>query len=315
MRIVIALGGNALLRRGEKPEASIQRAHVAEVAPALAEVARSHELLIVHGNGPQVGMLALESDADPSLISPYPLSDLVAETQGMIGLWIQQEMLNAGARRVTTLVSQTVVDIEDPAFAAPSKFIGPGYDEATAAALTAEHDWSMRLDGSRWRRVVASPWPHRIVELDAAELLLRNGTTVVLAGGGGVPVVVTGGALRSVDAVVDKDRVATVCAERLEADLLVVLTDVPAVMTDFGTELQRELGSVSVGDLEALTFPDGSMGPKVEACCHFVRVTGHRAAIGALGELAEVIAGRAGTQIGLQPMAATAHLGSGREIQ
>ncbi|HSV37900.1 MAG TPA: carbamate kinase [Nocardioidaceae bacterium] len=300
MRIVVALGGNALLRRGERPDAAIQRKHVAEVAPALAKVARDHELVVVHGNGPQVGMLAMESDADPALSAPYPLSDLVAETQGLIGLWLQQEMVNAGSRQVACLITQTVVDPGDPAFDTPSKFIGPLYDEETAADLARRHDWTIRRDGTGWRRVVASPKPQRIVEIAIAEALLKTGVDVVLGGGGGVPVVDTLEGMRSVQAVVDKDHVAAMCAEVLEADLFVVLTDVPAVMTDFGTDHQRSIGNVTAEVLEQLDFPAGSMGPKVQACCHFVRTTGRRAAIGALDELALVISGKAGTQIVLE---------------
>jgi carbamate kinase len=301
MRIVIALGGNALLRRGERPDATVQLRHVAEVAAALAGVARAHELVVVHGNGPQVGMLALESDADPVLSTPYPLSDLVAETQGLIGLWIQQAMVNAGSPAVATLVTQTVVDPDDPAFAAPTKFIGPVYDEQTAATLGDLHDWTMRRDGTGWRRAVPSPRPYRVIEIATAATLLRDGIAVVLAGGGGVPVVDTIHGLKSIDAVVDKDHVGALVAELLEADLFVVLTDVPAVMAHYGTDQQREIGAISVEALRAMSFPDGSMGPKVEAYAHFAQTTGHRAAIGALCHLTEVIAGHSGTQVTLEP--------------
>ncbi|MEU4294668.1 carbamate kinase [Kribbella sp. NPDC026596] len=298
MRMVIALGGNALLRRGERPDADVQVAHLAVAAPALAAVAAEHEVVIVHGNGPQVGLLALESTADPALSKPYPLSDLVAETQGVIGYWIQQALSNAGlARRAVTLVTQTVVAATDPAFGTPTKYVGTGYPEDHAQLLESTSGWTFRQDGSQWRRVVASPEPRRIVELDAADVLLRNGMTVILAGGGGIPVVERNSGLAGVEAVVDKDLTAALVATELRADLFVMLTDVPAVYLDYGTPKQRPLHEITVADLAALTFPEGSMGPKVRAAARFVEATKGRAAVGSLDETAAVIAGTTGTQI------------------
>ncbi|HET6986528.1 MAG TPA: carbamate kinase [Kribbella sp.] len=298
MRMVIALGGNALLRRGERPDAEVQVAHLAAAAPALATVAAEHEVVIVHGNGPQVGLLALESTADPGLTKPYPLSDLVAETQGVIGYWIQQALTNAGLRRrAVTLVTQTAVSATDPAFRTPTKFVGTGYPEDHARLLASTTGWSFRQDGAQWRRVVASPEPRRVVELDAAEILLRNGITVILAGGGGIPVAESTARLAGVDAVVDKDLTAALIATELRADLLVMLTDVPAVYLDYGTPAQRPLHEIGIADLAALSFPAGSMGPKVTAAGRFVEATKGRAAIGSLDEAAAVIAGAAGTQI------------------
>jgi carbamate kinase len=298
MRIVIALGGNALLRRCERPDAAIQLAHLARAAPGLAKAAAEHEVILVHGNGPQVGLLSLESGSDTSLTHPYPLSDLVAETQGLIGYWIQQALANAGlVGPVVTLVTQIVVDSADPAFQDPSKFVGGGYPETQARSLAAANDWAVRQDGDEWRRVVASPMPRRIVELEAAEILLRHGMTVVLAGGGGVPVVEDPTGLTGVDAVVDKDFTAALVATELHADLLVMLTDVPAVMSDFGTPTEHPLRDVKVAELEALTFPAGSMGPKVAAACTFVTRTHARAAIGSLDDVTGVLAGSAGTQV------------------
>ena len=198
-----------------------------------------------------------------------------------------------------TLVTQTVVDADDPAFATPTKFVGSVYDELEAKALAAEHGWTFARDGDGWRRVVASPAPVRVVETETADLLLRRGVTVVLAGGGGVPVVEACPGLQGIEAVVDKDLVAALVAEELGADLFVVLTDVPAVMVDFGTPQQRPLGDVTPDELAEHTFPAGSMGPKVEAVCQFVRATGNRAAIGSLDEVAAVFAGTAGTQVTL----------------
>jgi carbamate kinase len=298
MRLVIALGGNALLQRGERPDAAVQIKHVAGAARALAEVSASNEVVVVHGNGPQVGMLALESDADASLSRPYPLSDLVAETQGMIGYWLQQAMANAGlSTPVVALVTQTVVDAADPAFQAPTKFVGAVYSADRAHELAVANGWTVGQDGGDWRRVVASPLPVRIIELDSALVLLRSGSVVILAGGGGVPVTDVAGRLCGVDAVVDKDYTAALVAQELNADALVVLTDVSGVMTDFGTAEQKLIRHVSGRQLEAVTFPSGSMGPKVAAACRFVTATGGQAAIGSLDEASEVIAGNAGTQI------------------
>ncbi len=297
MRVVIALGGNALLPRGTPPDEQPQLDQVTHVAPALARVAEEHAVVLVHGNGPQVGLLALESAADASLTRPYPLDDLVAETQGLIGYWLQRALARHLQTPVVTLVTQTVVDPGDPAFATPSKFVGSTYDEDVAAALATEHGWTMARDGSTWRRVVASPLPLRIVEAEIAEDLLRRGTTVILAGGGGVPVVETDLGLAGVEAVVDKDLAAARIAVSVGADVLLVLTDVANVMRDFGTPRESPLGVVTVEELEATPFAAGSMGPKVAAVCDFVRRTGRRAAIGSLTEAASVLSGLAGTQV------------------
>lgn len=297
MRVVIALGGNALLRRGEKPDAAIQLAHLVEAAPALAAAARDHELVIVHGNGPQVGLLAVESAADPQLTRPYPLDELVSETQGQIGYLIQQCLLNAGSGPIATLVTQVVVDEDDPAFGLPTKFVGAIYSESAARELEVRHGWVTKPDSGGWRRVVASPVPRRVVELPTAEILLDNATTVVVAGGGGVAVVEGPQGLHGVEAVVDKDLTAAVAGIALDADLLVILTDVEAVMADFGTANQRPVGEVTDTWLEAQDWATGSMGPKVGAACHFVRETAGVAMIGSLERAAEVIAGTSGTRI------------------
>ncbi|MEO7350427.1 MAG: carbamate kinase [Marmoricola sp.] len=298
MRVVVALGGNALLRRGERPDSAIQIEHVAQAAPALAKVATEHELVLVHGNGPQVGMLALESGADAALTRPYAFSDLVAETQGLIGYWLQQGLANAGLLTpVVTLVTQTVVDPADPAFQHKTKFVGSVYTERQARELAVANGWTVRQDGKGWRRVVASPLPERIVEIEVARMLIENQVTVVLAGGAGVPVIEGAHGLEGVDAVVDKDFTAALVAEVMEADVLVMLTDVPAVLAGYGTPSERPLRDVTVAELEAHQFPAGSMGPKVAAACRFVTNTGRRAAIGSLDEATEVIAGNGGTQV------------------
>jgi carbamate kinase len=243
-------------------------------------------------------MLALESAADASLTRPYPFSELVAETQGVIGYWLQQALANAGlAHPVVALVTQTVVDAVDPAFASPTKFVGSVYDKEHAARLAAENGWVVRPDGAGWRRVVPSPLPRRIVEINTARTLLEHHTTVVLAGGGGVPVTDGPHGLTGVDAVVDKDHVAALVATTLKADLLVLLTDVAGVMKDYGTPQQQLIRDTTIHHLHAMTFPAGSMGPKVAAACRFVQETGGRAAIGQLSDTASVIDGQAGTQV------------------
>ncbi|MET9226181.1 carbamate kinase [Lentzea sp. NPDC003310] len=297
MRIVVALGGNALLMRGEKPDATVQLHHVEAAARALAPLAADHELIVCHGNGPQIGLLALESEADPSLTRPYPLDTLGAETQGMIGYWLAQSLRNAGVRKpILAVVTQTVVSAEDPAFSAPTKFIGPIYDRAQADKLAHQNGWTIAADGPHWRRVVPSPEPLRLVEQESIEQLVSSGTIVVCAGGGGAPVV-DEGALHGVEAVVDKDLTSAELAIAVKADRLLLLTDVPAVMTDFGLPSAEPLHHLDVDEAERLTFPAGSMGPKVEACRRFVRATGSTAAIGALVDAKAILSGAAGTTV------------------
>ena len=297
MRVVLAVGGNALLPRGGRLDAKVQLDQLRRIGPALAALAAGHELVVVHGNGPQVGMLALESSADAELSAAYPLDDLVAETQGMIGYWLQQIITSRGGGAAVTLVSQTVVDADDPAFAAPTKFIGPTYDRAQAEALAAQNGWEVRADGAAWRRVVPSPLPRELVELEVVDRLLGHGVTVVVAGGGGIPVIRSDAGLRGVEAVVDKDLTAALVAQGLGADLLVVATDVPAVMTGFGTADQRPITRATPAELDRLDLPAGSMGPKVQAVAQFVAATGGRAVIGSLDRLDDLVTGSAGTQV------------------
>ena len=308
MRIVVALGGNALLERGEKPDAAIQRHHIRRAARALAPIAAQHELVLCHGNGPQVGLLAIESEADGALSEPYPLDALGAQTQGMIGYWLAQELRNAGVvRPVVSVVTQTVVHDSDPAFARPTKFVGPMYELHQVRALVRDRGWSIAMDGDRWRRVVPSPQPVRIVEMEAVHVLVNAHAVVICGGGGGAPVVENdAGECHGVEAVVDKDLTAALIATELQADMLVLLTDVRAVMLDYGNVSERALTSVDVETLDAMEFPAGSMGPKVEACSRFVRATGATASIGALDDAANVIAGRAGTHVGAGPRVAGA---------
>jgi carbamate kinase len=299
VRVVVALGGNALLERDERPDAVIQRRHVRQAAAALAPLAAGHQLVLCHGNGPQVGVLALESQADTSLSQPYPLDVLVAQTQGMIGYWLVQELRNAGvAQQAVCVLSQTVVDRSDPAFGHPTKFIGASYGQDEARALAARLGWAIAADGPRWRRVVASPRPLELVEIETVRSLADAGALVVCGGGGGVPVIRSdAGRLTGVEAVVDKDLTAAELAITLKADRLLVLTDVAAIIDGYGTPDARPIPAIDTDALAAMAFPAGSMGPKVEACLRFVRAAGSPAAIGALTDAAGILAGRAGTTI------------------
>lgn len=299
MRIVIAIGGNALLERGQRPDASIQQLNARRAVAALAPLAAEHEVVVTHGNGPQVGMLALQSSADPALRVPYPFDVLGAQTQGMIGYWLLQALQNAlPGRQVAAILDQTLVSAADPAFAAPTKFVGPVYDRATADRLAEAHGWTIAQDGAQWRRVVPSPQPQRIVETRIIRRLLEAGTLVVCAGGGGIPVVRdSDGLLVGVEAVVDKDLATAVLAESLDADVLLLLTDVPAVQRGFGGPAPEPISRSTPAGLRRERFPSGSMGPKVEAVCRFVELTGDMAAIGALPDAAMILAGKAGTVV------------------
>ncbi len=299
MRIVGALGGNALLERGEAPDCDIQEAHVLKAAQALAALGEDHDLVITHGNGPQVGVLALESTGDPALSRPYPFDVLGAQTQGMIGYWLVQALQNAlPGRQVACLVSRTLVSADDPAFARPAKFVGPVYGGPRAHRLAKAHGWQVRQDGAQWRRVVPSPEPAALIDLASVRLLADNGAIVICAGGGGVPVVRDGaGGLRGVEAVVDKDLAAALLAQALGADALLLLTDIEAVQDGFGTPHARPIRHATPGELRARSFPAGSMGPKIEAVCRFVEATGKMAAIGQLADAQALLDRKAGTII------------------
>jgi len=298
MRVVVALGGNALLRRGEPAEAGLQRHNVARAARAVADLAAEHEVVVTHGNGPQVGLLALQSASYPD-VRPYPLDVLGAESEGMIGYLVEQGLQNLlPARDLATLLTQTVVDASDPAFAAPSKPVGPVYGEAEARRLAAERGWSIAPDGASWRRVVPSPEPQEIVELRAIRVLVEAGVLTICAGGGGIPVVrARGGGLAGVEAVVDKDLAAALLARELGAGALLLLTDVGAVERDHGTPAARPIGEAAPAELRALDLPAGSMGPKAEAAARFVDATGGVAGIGALEDAGAILRGTAGTVV------------------
>ncbi|MCF6472616.1 carbamate kinase [Nonomuraea sp. MG754425] len=297
MRVIVALGGNAVLRRGQRPDADVQLANVGAAARTLARLAAAHELVITHGNGPQVGLLAMESASDPNLTRPYPFDALGAQTQGLIGYWMQQALQNAlPGRQVLAMVTRTLVTAVDPAFGEPTKFVGQVYEREQAEKLAAEHGWTVRPDGGHWRRVVPSPAPRRVVETRLIRRMMGEGVIVVCAGGGGIPVVRDErGRLTGVEAVIDKDLTTALLAEALDCDAFLSLTDVPRVLRGFGTPEQREIGHTTPHELRALDFPAGSMGPKVEAVCRFVETTGDMAAIGRLEDAERILEGSAGT--------------------
>jgi carbamate kinase len=301
MRIVVALGGNALLRRGEPMTADVQRHNVQVAARALAPLARDHQLVLSHGNGPQVGLLALQAAAY-SGVEPYPLDVLGAQTQGMIGYLLEQELGNLLPMEVpfASLLTMIEVDAHDPAFGDPTKFIGPVYDKAEADRIAADKKWVFKQDGAHWRRVVPSPRPKRIFELRPIRWLLERGTIVICAGGGGIPTAYesdTRRTLEGIEVVIDKDFAGALLARDLEADLYVMATDTDGVYLEWGTPQARKLERVTPQELSAYEFPAGSMGPKIDAACEFATATARPAAIGALADIERIVAGSAGTRI------------------
>ena len=299
MRILVALGGNALLRRGEAMTAENQRRNVRIAAEALAPLGREHQLIISHGNGPQVGLLALQGEAYTK-VAAYPLDVLGAQTEGMIGYMIEQELGNIlpFEQPFATILSMVEVDPDDPAFKNPAKPIGPVYTEEEARQLAKEKGWTMAPDGDKFRRVVPSPLPKRIFQIRPVKWLLEHGCIVICAGGGGIPTMYgPDGKLHGIEAVVDKDRASSLLARELEADLFIMATDADAVYLDWGKPAQRAIRRVPPHLLDPSLFASGSMGPKVEAAVEFVQRTGKTAAIGALADVERIARGEAGTLV------------------
>lgn len=300
MRIVVALGGNALLKRGEPMTAEVQRANVRKAAKALAKLARNHDIVVAHGNGPQVGLLALQASAYTD-VPAYPLDILGAESVGMIGYLVEQELTNAlpTQMRLATLLTQIEVNSDDPAFSHPEKPIGPIYDKADADRVRAEHDWVLIEESEgKWRRVVPSPRPQRITQIEVIRLLVESGVVVICAGGGGIPIIRNEQEeIEGVEAVIDKDRAAGLLAEELNADAFLMLTDVDAVYSGWGTPDQLPISRATPIELSTQKFASGSMGPKVEAACAFASHPGRIAGIGRLEDAAALLSGKAGTVI------------------
>lgn len=298
MKVVIALGGNALLRRGERADADVQMANVRIAAKAVAEIAKEHNVVLTHGNGPQVGLLALQADAYKD-VTPYPFDVLGAESQGMIGYMVAQCVGNdLPDRQVVNIITQTEVDPKDPAYTDPRKFVGPVYDKETAEKLAAERGWTIAADGKYFRRVVPSPQPKKIVEIETIRQLVDSGAMVIASGGGGIPVIRNEqGKLEGSEAVIDKDMSASIMADELDADALLILTDAPSIALDWGTPDQKEIKEVSPEKLKEYSFAKGSMGPKVEAVCRFANTGKGFGAVGRLEDALDILNGKAGTII------------------
>ena len=298
MRIVIALGGNALLRRGEEMTAENQRENIRIAAKVLAPIIEKHEVVISHGNGPQVGLLSLQSAAYKE-VEEYPLDILGAQTQGMIGYMIEQELGNHLPVEIpiASILTMVEIDPEDPAFSNPTKPIGPIYDEKEARDLAKLKGWEIKQDGDYWRRVVPSPEPHRIFQLRPIHWLLEKGTVVICAGGGGIPTSYKdNGKLEGVEVVIDKDRASSLLAFELEADLLIMATDTDGVYLDWGSDSEKIISKTTPEEISKYSFDKGSMGPKVEAACSFVERSGQRAVIGSLKDIEKMVSGISGTQ-------------------
>lgn len=298
MKILMALGGNALLQRGQPLEADVQMKNVVRAAKVIREISKHHQIVLCHGNGPQVGLLSLMSNVYKD-VTPYPLDVLVAETQGMIGYMLQNALYNEGITNVVTLLTQVKVDSNDPAFDTPTKPIGPVYDKDTALRLAKEKGWEIAPDGKYYRRIVASPAPIDIVEFKAALKLIDAGYLVIFCGGGGIPVAEDAktGFLVGKEAVIDKDRASALAAIELKMDFFLILTDIDAIYLDWGTKHQKAIKAISPTELKRLNFAKGSMGPKVEAACEFVLKTNKTAVIGDLFQGEGLLNGTSGTLV------------------
>jgi len=301
MIILIALGGNALLRRSQPPTEENQLANIKRATAQIAQLPAEYQLVITHGNGPQIGLLALQNAADTTT-TPYPLDLLGAETDGMIGYLLEQELSNhlSQERVIATLLTRVEVDANDPAFLNPTKPIGPMYTKEEAAEkLATQKKWVIKPDGKGFRRVVASPKPIKILRIEPMLWLLQHHVILIAAGGGGIPVVRSddGQGYQGVNAIIDKDLCSALLAEKIAAGILVIVTDVKAVFVDWGKPTQRAIRRISPKDLSQMKFSEGSMGPKVEAACQFVLATGNPAVIGSLEMIQELIEGKAGTWV------------------
>ena len=302
MRIVIALGGNAILQRGQMLTAENQRLNVRKAVEQLSPlIDAGHQIVLTHGSGPQIGLLSLQNFAyKPNQM--YPLDVLDAEVSGMIGYVIGQELYNARSDhpQIATLLTQIEVDWDDPAFETPSKPIGPFMQKAEAERLSAQYNWQIVEDKGQWRRAVASPFPRRVIEADIIRMMVKNGIIVICAGGGGVPVVRDqNGDLIGIEAVIDKDHASALVAKNVNADQLLLLTDVEGVYENWGADDQCLVAEMNPVDADASRYPAGSMGPKIAAASSFGKISGKSAVIGSINYIPEILAGKSGTHFKL----------------
>lgn len=301
MRIVIGVGGNALLLRHQSPQITVQRENVKKACQAIAKLTTKHQIILTHGNGPQVGLLALQA-ATYKKIEPYPFDVLGAESQGMIGYLLAQELKNQlPKKKIVVFLTQVEVDAHDPAFSHPEKFIGPVYTKKEAKDLAIRYQWKIAPDGDGFRRVVPSPLPKKILELEGIKLLTKKGYIVICAGGGGIPILSNGkGEYKGIEAVIDKDYTSVLLAEGLSADRLMLLTDVPFVMNQWRTANETPIKRLKPDDLQNISLASGSMKPKVSAACQFVKSTKKIAHIGLLSDAMKVIQQKTGTTIAIK---------------
>lgn len=298
MRIVIALGGNALLQQGETLTAKNQIINIRRAAVQIAQLAQENDLVVTHGNGPQIGLLALQNSAYEA-VEPYPLDILGAESQGMIGYLLEQEISNflVEKYKVVTLLTRVQVSKNDPAFSTPTKPIGPIYSQTEADSLSKNKKWFFIREGDKFRRIVPSPSPKRILALNEILCLLEFNNIVIAAGGGGIPVILREDKYEGVEGVIDKDLTSALLARQITADLLIVATDVDAIYLDWQKPTQRPIHTISPSDLKKVHFAQGSMAPKVKAACEFVEATKKTAVIGSLDQINEMLMENAGTII------------------
>lgn len=298
MRIVVAIGGNALLQRGQSPTISTQRLNIKLACESIVKIAQNNEIIITHGNGPQIGLLALLADAYKS-VKAYPFDVLGAESQGMIGYLLAQELKNQlPKKQIVVLLTQVAVASDDIAFLKPTKFVGATYSEEETKRISQTNNWIFANDGNAFRRVVPSPLPQRILEVESIKKLLHPETILICLGGGGIPVTQDSeGNYTGIEAVIDKDFSSALLAEQIQAERLVILSDVKNVMKDWGTANETPINKISHTELEAMLFTDGSMGPKVSAACQFVRKTNAIAHIGLLSETDQILQQTSGTTI------------------
>lgn len=306
MRVLVALGGNALSLKNEPITAQNQRKRVKQAVAPLAKIAEQHELIITHGNGPQVGLLAQQSlanlssdQSNQSTKAPFPLDVLNAETEGMIGYLIEQELINQlpENRRTASLLTMVQVDANDKAFSEPDKPVGPSYPFEKKQSLEDKNNWSFKSKDNEWQRVVPSPEPEDILQSPAIETLLLNDTVVICSGGGGIPVSRSDNALIGVEAVIDKDKTSALLAIKLKVDRFIIATKTDGVYRNWQSKTSEKIKNITIKQLKSMQFESGTMAPKIAAAIRFVKQRQQPAVIGSLDELDKIMNFNAGTKI------------------